>query len=199
MNDLRDLIFAKSVEIIAEKGVRGLSFREVARRANVSHQAPYHYFKNDSEILSAIARDGFLKLSAGMREAASKQANDPLGALKASGVFYAIFAINHPGHFRVMFQRTLLPQGTPIAALPEAQETLSLHNTLAKAAHDTGIASSISLDKFSLLCWSTSHGIASLVLEGLGGIDASSTMNAKEQVAAQVVESLSTLLKMDVK
>jgi len=45
MNDLRELILAKSVEIIAEKGVRGLSFREVARRANVSHQAPYHHFK----------------------------------------------------------------------------------------------------------------------------------------------------------
>ena len=194
-SELRDMILATSVEIIAENGIRGLSFREVARRANVSHQAPYHYFKNDSEILTAIARDGFIKLSLDMKGESAKHPNNPLNALTASGIAYVLFALSNPGHFRVMFERSLLPAGTSIADLPEAKETHQVLKDLANTVIQSGIANKIGLEGLTLLCWSTVHGIASLLSEGLGG--SVKTKSGQKKIATQVVSGLQFFLNLD--
>lgn len=197
INGLRELILSKSVEIIAENGVRDLSFREVARRANVSHQAPYYYFKNDSEILIAIAKEGFIQLRDDMNSASAKHIDSPIDALTAAGIAYVMFGLNHPGHFRVMFQRTLLPVSTSISQLPEVHDAQKVLRDLTKATFDSGVATSIGLDGLSMLCWSTVHGITNLMSEGLDVAKASKKSN--EQIATQVVEGLRTFLKMDVK
>lgn len=188
MSDLRDLILEKSVEIIAENGIRGLSFREVARRANVSHQAPYHYFKNDSEILSAIAKEGFIKLGDAMKEAASKTPNQPTKALNSAGIAYVMFALEHLGHFRVMFQRTLLPKEVSISNLEEAKEAFKVLNELASKVIDFGGAKTLGLEGLTMLCWSTVHGMATLLAEGMGGIGNNKKHQAK--VTEQVIEAL---------
>jgi AcrR family transcriptional regulator len=197
MSDLRDLILRKSVEIVAENGIRGLSFREVARRANVSHQAPYHYFKNDSEILSAIAKDGFDKLGNAMKIAASKHVNKPIEALNSAGIAYVIFALNHLGHFRVMFQRTLLPEDISNSNITEAQEAYSVLRDLASAVIDVGGAKSLGLEGLVLLCWSTVHGMANLISEGLCG--SNNDKKSQVQIATQVVEGLGTFVKLTMK
>ena len=42
--DLRQKVLDASLALIEEGGLDRLSMREVARKAGVSHQAPYHYF-----------------------------------------------------------------------------------------------------------------------------------------------------------
>jgi len=193
MRDLRELILQKSVEIIAENGVRGLSFREVARRAQVSHQAPYHYFKNDKEILIAIAKEGFSALTQAMQSAAAAHVQNPLKALTAAGLAYVEFAVKNTGHFRVMFQRTLLPIDSNIEDLPEADATHSVLREHAQAMLDAGFAKHLDHAGMTQLCWATVHGIAALQVEGLAG--ASQGEGAQVAAATQVVENLALLLE----
>lgn len=165
--DLRQKILDASVSIIAKEGVRSLSFREVARRAGVSHQAPYHHFKNDQAILQAIAEEGFQQMNALMRERASAFPDDPLSALTATGLAYVEFARTHPGHFRVMFQNSLHTKGRRISPLPVSDDAHSLLRELADAAVRKGLAKKLTADEVVLVCWSSVHGIATLLAEGL--------------------------------
>ncbi|MCA2966200.1 MAG: helix-turn-helix transcriptional regulator, partial [Acidobacteriaceae bacterium] len=69
--DLREQVLLASVELIGEAGLGGLSMREVARRAGVSHQAPYHYFGDKAAIVAALVVRGFGMLAERWEEAAA--------------------------------------------------------------------------------------------------------------------------------
>jgi len=57
--DLREEILEESLKIIYESGITSLSLRDVARRLNVSHSAPYRHFQGKEEVLLALGIKGF--------------------------------------------------------------------------------------------------------------------------------------------
>ena len=61
--DVRRLVLDAAIAIIELDGAESLSMREVARRAGVSHQAPYPYFGYRSRIFAAISEEGFALLA----------------------------------------------------------------------------------------------------------------------------------------
>jgi AcrR family transcriptional regulator len=75
--DLRERILDATVTLIEADGLAALSMREVARRAGVSHQAPYHHFTDRQAILAAIAEEGFKRLNAGLASAAGSPVGTP--------------------------------------------------------------------------------------------------------------------------
>jgi len=166
MSELRERILEASVALVAEKGVRAVSFREVARRAGVSHQAPYHHFGNHQGILRAIAKQGFGQLADAMARAAEARP-DPLDALAAAGRAYVGFARHHPGHLRVMFDSALVELQHHDDPVEEAERTWSTLHGLAVAAHAAGYGKAMDADALAHLCWSTVHGLATLLVEGV--------------------------------
>ena len=62
--DLRKTLLEAAVALIGEAGPRGFTLREVARRAGVSHNAPYRHFAGKDELLVAVAQEGFGRLTA---------------------------------------------------------------------------------------------------------------------------------------
>lgn len=68
-------------DLLEEGGVGALSLREVARRADVSHNAPYRHFASKDELLAALAASGFDKLAASRADI-----SDPRDALVESGL-----------------------------------------------------------------------------------------------------------------
>ena len=66
--DVRRLVLDAAIAIIEADGAESLSMREVARRAGVSHQAPYHYFGDRSGIFAAISEEGFTFLARAFRD-----------------------------------------------------------------------------------------------------------------------------------
>ena len=191
MTDARRRILDASIELVNEQGVRGVSFREVARRAGVSHQTPYHHFGNHLGILREIAREGFALLLDAMRGAAGAH-DDPMDALHASGIAYVRFAREHTAHFRVMFQRDLVDVRDPEAPIVEAEATSELLGRLAASARGAGYGAGLDDDAIAKVCWSCVHGISVLTVESviedeLNGDDGTS-------VSSQVVASLSALL-----
>jgi len=55
--NLRQVLLEKAAESIRERGVGGLSLRDLARRAGVSHGAPARHFPDKAALLTALATD----------------------------------------------------------------------------------------------------------------------------------------------
>ena len=68
--NLKHALLEASLGLIREIGPRAFTLREVARRAGVSHNAPYRHFRNKEELLAAVAAEGFDRLTESMLEAA---------------------------------------------------------------------------------------------------------------------------------
>src|SRR3954451_8317311 len=67
--DLRAALVTAALELVAEKGVAGLSVAEAARRAGVSSAAPYRHFASRTALLSAAATVAGRRLSEQMEAA----------------------------------------------------------------------------------------------------------------------------------
>ena len=90
---------------VADCGVSGVSLRDVARRAGVSHGAPAHHFGSKAGLLTAFATAGYQLLAESVTsEIAASRAADGAAELAAIGRGYVRFAVGHPAHFDVMFR-----------------------------------------------------------------------------------------------
>ncbi|MBO8194457.1 TetR/AcrR family transcriptional regulator [Streptomyces oryzae] len=109
---LRERLVRAGVELVAEEGARGVSLREIARHAGVSHGAPRRYFPTHLSLLSAIAREGFGQLAAEVgRVLDERQQESPRAQLAALARAYLAFARGHRGMYELMFRHDLLESG----------------------------------------------------------------------------------------
>ena len=53
--DLKRALLDAALELVRTKGAEAFTLREVARRAGVSHNAPYRHFRDRGELLAAVA------------------------------------------------------------------------------------------------------------------------------------------------
>lgn len=159
---LRETVLRAAVEHIAAHGPDGLSFRQVAAAAGVSHQAPYHHFTDRTGIFQAIALEGFSMFAAALRRAAGRTDVDTSTALLGG---YVDFAVEHPGHFRVMFRADLTHIGENpelAAAGDESFDVLVDHvqQLLGDGATVDEIRNRVTA------MWSLAHGLATLLIDG---------------------------------
>lgn len=101
--DLRNALIDAAVVILNKQGVEALSLRAIARAVGVSQTAPYRHFGSRDDLIAAVAQDGFTRLAQALREAAKQAGSDARERVIQQGCAYALFALAHPGHFRVMF------------------------------------------------------------------------------------------------
>jgi AcrR family transcriptional regulator len=100
--NLRKALLDAAVALISEAGPQAFTLREAARRAGVSHNAPYRHFASKDELLAAVAAEGFERLAAAMRRATAT-GKSPLERLELCGCGYVEFALRWPHHLLVMF------------------------------------------------------------------------------------------------
>ena len=167
--DLRQKVLDASLALIEEGGLDRLSMREVARKAGVSHQAPYHYFGDREAILAAIATEGFGMLQQELSHSLDKRVLDKhvasqRRALEAASRTYVDFALRHPGHFRVMFRS----DAVPIENYPEALHNADAAFGMLVQTIDRSFASELPEARRNLafVCWGFMHGLATLLLDG---------------------------------
>lgn len=148
-----------AVEVIAERGLQGLSLRECARRAGVSHAAPYRHFADKEALLRAISLQGFEWLT-GAGRAALEGIEDPKARLDAYGGAYVRFAVEHPVHHRVMFSADLGPD--PKQDIGHESDAFGLLLECAEAVVGPEGDATIA----ALAAWSLTHGLSMLILDG---------------------------------
>ena len=149
--DLRRVLLAAAAEMIGRDGPTGLSLRELARRAGVSHAAPAHHFKDRTGLLTALAAEGYGLLADALEEAG--------GDLLESGVAYVRFAVGRRAHFEVMFQPGLYRADDPEVVAARERADALLGGALAALPVPPAAEERESAE---LAAWSVVHGFASL-------------------------------------
>lgn len=162
--DLADALERAALEVLAEQPASSVSLREVARRAGVSHNAPYHHFGDRQGLLKAVAARGLRGLLAAMT-AARDRAESPRARLIAIGRAYIDFAVDHAGQFDVIFDPEICdprepnPVTAPLIAANDELLAESVRDVLVGRPEAEVKATAASL-------WGTVHGLALLVSQG---------------------------------
>lgn len=162
--NLREALLLAAIRLIAEVGPTAFTLREVARRAGVSHNAPYRHFRDRDDLMAAVAAQGYRELTAAMIEAAASK-SDPLDRLKHAGLGYVTFALGRPEHFTVMFDAPVSERKHPDSATAAGEAFATLLGFV-KACQDAGRLPSGDLRRMALLAWTMVHGIAKLATTG---------------------------------
>ena len=157
--NLREALLEAAVALIGESGSKTFTLREVARRAGVTHNAPYRHFQDKDELLAAVGTQGFEELTNAMLDAASSH-KKALTRLKAAGLAYIAFALRRPEHFAVMFDVACKPGASASSAA--AEQSFNTLLEFAKACQREGQLPSGDPLRSALLAWSMVHGIAKL-------------------------------------
>jgi len=110
--------------MLNDKGVAGISLREIARNIGVGHNAPYRHFRNKQQLLEAIAESGFRKLKARNTRLELEFANDPETQLFESAMHIIGMAADQPNLFQLMFGGHLQPQNSGSELKQAADEAM---------------------------------------------------------------------------
>jgi AcrR family transcriptional regulator len=162
--NLREALLQGAIRVIAEAGPAAFTLREVARRAGVSHNAPYRHFRDKDALLGAVAAQGFRELTRAMREAGERQSK-ALDQLKQSGLAYVAFAVRRPEHFTVMFDAPVRGSKDPEYAQASQEAFNTLVNYIRNCQDEGQLPAGNTLER-ALYAWSLVHGIAKLAVAG---------------------------------
>jgi AcrR family transcriptional regulator len=185
--NLRQKVLKASVALIEAGGLDRLSMREAARKAGVSHQAPYHHFGDREAILAAIATEGFGMLQQELSRSLDKHAASQRAALEAVAKTYVDFALRHPGYFRVMFRS----DAVPIESYPQALDNADAAFGALVQAIDRSFADEPPEARRNLAfaCWAFTHGLATLLLDGPLARRAGTKKGGQDELADKVIKS----------
>ena len=158
--DLRRGLVDAARRLLESEGPSALSLRAVAREAGVSPAAPYHHFKDKSELLEAIAYEGWNALDASMVHAKAT-APDAGAAITEIGVAYVCFATQHPALYRVMYDRARDKESLPDHLEDDHENAYCrVRDTLVEAGADP--AAEIDLELATIAAWCAGHGLAEM-------------------------------------
>jgi AcrR family transcriptional regulator len=153
-------------EAVADRGVSGVTLRDVARRAGVSHSAPAHHFGSKAGLLTAFATDGYRLLAESViAEVTAAGTEDPGAELAAVGRGYVRFALSHRAEFEVMFRLDALDPGNAKFVLA-SEAAYSLLTATIERCREAGRLGGRSTELVAVSAWSVVHGLAGLWLSG---------------------------------
>ena len=171
--NLRQAMLFAAAEVLAEKGLQGLTLRACARQAGVSHAAPAHHFAGLKGLLTAIAAESFVMIAVVAEKIYAQFDGNPEALLKTFAVSYSQFAKENPERFRLMFRRDLLDTDDQDLCAAEARA----YSTFVKIVHGLRGEQAATLEDFRqghlskpmyvdvALYWSAVHGFAHLNIE----------------------------------
>lgn len=166
--DLRKALLCAGEALLQQQGPAGLSLREVARQAGVSHMAPYRHFRDKAALLQALAELGFERLHAAMRAAAAAIPHGPEQQLIAAGVAYVRLAVEHPELTQLMFAGG----GHPDGDRPTGKSAFATLQDIIASGIRAGVFRRREPGELALVAWSCLHGLAMLVMTRQLDIDA---------------------------
>lgn len=162
--DLKRALTSAALSLVAEKGPKGFTLTEAARRAGVSAAAPYRHFADKAELLATVAENGFRDLHADLAAAAGA-ASEPKERVIELGRAYVRWAVAHPDHYRVMFGSEISKEAHPALAVAADQAFGDLIAAIA-TCQEVGIVEGRDPRSVAAPLWSLVHGVASLAIGG---------------------------------
>jgi len=140
--------------------------RKLARKAGVSHSAPYAHFSDKQSLIAAISTEGFKQLLVELDAAVSPYSGDPHQQLIEGAWAYIQFAMNNTDTFHIMFSGVLEKEKDYPDFVEISHETFERVVDIVNACQAAGILRSAPPEMMAVSVWGQIHGIISLVLEG---------------------------------
>lgn len=150
--------------------------------AGVSHAAPYAHFADKAALIEALAVEQFTALRDTLQNARTSTDGSPLEQLRATGVAYVCFAVEHVAAFRFMYWPELRrPAGSEQSEDLREEAPLRFWKREGKVEEAANAAYQVLVDAIvacqqawliasgdpaplALTAWCTVHGLAALLL-----------------------------------
>jgi len=162
--DLKEALIQAADAIISEGGIEAFSLRAAAKRAGVSPGAPAHHFGSAKGLLTEVAMLAFERADRYLQEVGHSE--NAAQDLRALSMAFIHFALDHPGHFRLMFRNDLINRQHPRYPSCSQKAGKRISHAIAAYQGKNGLDCDSFQDSADTLCGiAAMHGLAHLVLD----------------------------------
>ena len=159
--NLRAVLLERAELMLREVGIDGISLRELAREAGVSHGAPRSHFVDRQALLDALAERGFDRLTQKVRSVAAR-GNTFEAQFRDVGHAYVGFAVEDAALMELMFAAKMNEPPEPVRQA--AARLFATFDELMGARVEAGSGDADSRYRFGLLFAAAMQGTATLMV-----------------------------------
>ena len=163
--DLRRALIDTALRMVTEEGAWNFTLREVARRAGVSHAAPYNHFEDKSALLAEVAALGFQSLRQTLEAAARGQPRSARQAFAGIAAAYVRFGVEHPAHYRLMFGAELAEKARHPTLQAASDAAFAVLTGVLERGQASGQVRRGAVRDQALAAWSLVHGLTTLLID----------------------------------
>ncbi len=184
--DLRRAVIETALDMLREEKGWQFTLREVARRAGVSHAAPYKHFPDKAALLAEIAMIGFDRMRESLSAAKSEAPKTLRDEITPVARPYVAFGTDNPALYRLMFSAE---EGKAVG-MHLNERAMAVFDVLLDILRRGQAAGSIRkrpIEGQAAAAWGLVHGMTMLATDGL--------LVAEKVGSAPLDAALSTLLE----
>lgn len=192
--DLRNTLLEKAEALLGERGIAGLTLRELAERSGVSRQAPYHHFSSKHGLLCAIAERSFEDLNKLFDETEDQNGVLTEARLKQYVVSYVRYAAQYPEKYELMFGAATWRNEPSPELVEKGHSTFRRYtNIIRRLQEQGGLPKAVDVTRMSQTSWATLHGLCRLKTDGVFV-----SLESVEEISLYAADMIWSMLKSPV-
>lgn len=192
--DLRNTLLEKAEVLLGERGIAGLTLRELAERSGVSRQAPYHHFSSKHGLLCAIAERSFEDLNKLFDATEDQNGVLTEARLKQYVVSYVRYAAQYPEKYELMFGAATWRNEPSPELVEKGHRTFRRYtNIIRRLQEQGGLPKAVDVTRMSQTSWATLHGLCRLKTDGVFV-----SLESVEEISLYAADMIWSMLKSPV-
>jgi len=178
--NLKEALITAGLDILSEKGIEGLSLRNVAGRVGVSHTAPYNHFSDKQGLLAGISTAGHEHLHQLLLDTFEKSKTQSSDIIFDIAWAYLQFGLANPAKFKLMFSGALEEERAHPEFVAISQKSIALFEEIIAFCQSKGQLPEGRVENIAIKLWSLVHGFTYLMLENQFPIEYLQDQDLKE-------------------
>ncbi|MFC3076920.1 TetR/AcrR family transcriptional regulator [Phenylobacterium terrae] len=158
----REEILAASLRLFGERGVHGVSTRQIAEAVGISQPTLYAYFPSKDHIAAELSARAFAELERRLTGPHFAYTEEGLAAAFRT---YVDFGLENPDAYRVAFmiEGPPPPEGAQVAKKPGEGAFDVLRRAIVRM-HEEGLTATDDPERLAQSLWAGMHGLVSLLI-----------------------------------
>jgi AcrR family transcriptional regulator len=164
--EVRERILDAARELFVEEGYEAVTMRRIAKRIEYSPTAIYFHFQDKEALFRELCVCDFSALARDFQRVATIA--DPVERVRAIGIEYVRFGLQHPNHYRLMFMTRRPnvgdnPEADEMKGNPERDAYAFLVATLRECiAAERFLPQWTDAEELAQMLWAATHGVVAL-------------------------------------